>query len=624
MDHLMSRRMMRIEKKKKSMAAHLEILKLNEIDRTKNANKANLEISNTKTEPSPKRLRTETETEDTPVNGPSGKPKLSGEDFIKLKILLREQTNKMRAEAKFRLREIGELASLSTNFDDRMPLFISDIQHLILYSQIGHHSPYSPARWSQLEKFSKLQSTTVLIVENVSVYHYQAHESMFPFLCSTFPHKVEVITPGAYKGDIVQDLATIPLTMTQMKKFVNQYGSLQDAVTKTPDLFDRIRDLFPLANKIDERCTNLPRTDRFPRTHLLLSGWQMVEENFPLPIKGLMETKYAGYVLTKDEYKEVTAESPMFGIDCEMCRTTIGDLELTRISVVDENHQVFYEELVKPENKIVDYLTRFSGITPRMMKNVTKKLKDVQEDLRKLLPVDAILVGQSLSNDMHALKMMHPYVIDTSVIYNLTGDRVRKTKLQFLSWEFLNERIQEGRGGHCSIEDSLASLKLAQHKLAHDLHYGDAVMASVATHARHHPELGHPHYATSMLKQTTVLDKNAVVVGVEDISKKYHYFTYKDQQSSETKKINILYEKNNKSVINKVCESSAGYTLRVGHIRFTDNQIDKDSKNVFKQIDEWVQNVYSASTSPGLCIVLFGGQNQQGNGCCFIAIKRLS
>lgn len=79
--------------------------------------------------------------------------------------------------------------------------------------------------------------------------------------------------------------------------------------------------------------------------------------------------------------------------------------------------------MVKPDNEIVDYLTQYSGITKGMLENVTIKLENVQRDLQKLLPVDAILVGQSLNSDLHALKMMHPYIIDTSVIFNVTGDR---------------------------------------------------------------------------------------------------------------------------------------------------------------------------------------------------------
>ena len=38
--------------------------------------------------------------------------------------------------------------------------------------------------------------------------------------------------------------------------------------------------------------------------------------------------------------------------------------------------------------------------------------------------------------------MMHPYIIDTSVIFNITGARHRKTKLSLLSYMFLGETIQ--------------------------------------------------------------------------------------------------------------------------------------------------------------------------------------
>ena len=53
----------------------------------------------------------------------------------------------------------------------------------------------------------------------------------------------------------------------------------------------------------------------------------------------------------------------------------------------------------------------------------------VQTSLREILPEDCILVGQSLNSDLNALKMMHPYVIDTSVIFNITGDRSLLTHL---------------------------------------------------------------------------------------------------------------------------------------------------------------------------------------------------
>lgn len=144
--------------------------------------------------------------------GPSGKPKIHGEDLAELKKMLREKTKKIRNLPQFRLRELGENASLKVDLNDRIPMFLSDIQHLLMYSQIGVHSPYSPARWCALEKYNHLANVNLLIVENMSLYHFSSNENQFPFLSSTFHHKLEIITPGCYKSDIVKDLSMVPLT----------------------------------------------------------------------------------------------------------------------------------------------------------------------------------------------------------------------------------------------------------------------------------------------------------------------------------------------------------------------------------------------------------------------------
>lgn len=116
--------------------------------------------------------------------------------------------------------------------------------------------------------------------------------------------------------------------------------------------------------------------------------------------------RYANYVPTKEKYSEVTFHSPMFALDCEMCRTETGELELTRISIVNENLQVIYDTLVKPWNKITDYLTRYSGITQKMLEPVTTRLSDVQKKVQEILPPDSILVGQSLNCDLHAMQVL--------------------------------------------------------------------------------------------------------------------------------------------------------------------------------------------------------------------------
>lgn len=50
-------------------------------------------------------------------------------------------------------------------------------------------------------------------------------------------------------------------------------------------------------------------------------------------------------------------EQGVYALDCEMCYTTQG-LELTRVTVINEDCNTIYETLVMPENPIIDYNTR--------------------------------------------------------------------------------------------------------------------------------------------------------------------------------------------------------------------------------------------------------------------------
>ena len=82
-----------------------------------------------------------------------------------------------------------------------------------------------------------------------------------------------------------------------------------------------------------------------------------------------------------------------------------GDYGLARVAVVDEELKCVYHTFVKPKLKIVDYLTKYSGITPALLKKVETTEQDVRRDLQKLLPPDAIIVGQTVSSDLVALKV---------------------------------------------------------------------------------------------------------------------------------------------------------------------------------------------------------------------------
>ncbi|XP_050972141.1 RNA exonuclease 5-like isoform X2 [Labeo rohita] len=188
----------------------------------------------------------------------------------------------------------------------------------------------------------------------------------------------------------------------------------------------------------------------------LLTEQEMIKQKFP--VKGGQGCE--GFVCTRSDGHMMDG-SPLFGLDCEMCLTCAGS-EVTRVALVDDSGRCVLDELIKPPNPIIDYLTKFSGVTREMLAPVSTRLSDVQSKLLQLLPPDAVLVGHSLDGDLRALHMIHPHVIDTSVLYR--QDSGRRFKLKHLAQVILKREIQsEVRTGHDPCEDALAALHLAQY-----------------------------------------------------------------------------------------------------------------------------------------------------------------
>ena len=143
---------------------------------------------------------------------------------------------------------LGHSASLSINGsdEDRIPIFLSDIQNLLLYSILGHHSPSIPDRWCKLEKYNKVSHTVTLIIEGLSVDHYVSNESKFQHLASKLEHKLEFITPAIYGGSVVDELVVVPLSTTQKSRLIQQFGSLDEAVKHNKDIIKMFKAIFPI------------------------------------------------------------------------------------------------------------------------------------------------------------------------------------------------------------------------------------------------------------------------------------------------------------------------------------------------------------------------------------------
>lgn len=118
-------------------------------------------------------------------------------------------------------------------------------------------------------------------------------------------------------------------------------------------------------------------------------------------------------------------------------------MELTRVSVVDHTFKSIYETMVKPTNPILDYNTKFSGITAADLQGVTTTLQAVQKHLLKLFSSETILVGHSLESDLKALKLIHNTVVDTAEVFPHRRGLPFKRALRTLVAEHLLKIIQD-------------------------------------------------------------------------------------------------------------------------------------------------------------------------------------
>ncbi|BGP53492.1 hypothetical protein JCM8202_001136 [Rhodotorula sphaerocarpa] len=224
----------------------------------------------------------------------------------------------------------------------------------------------------------------------------------------------------------------------------------------------------------------------------LLNREQMADQAYPTPsalpdplpvdqdsVFGFDAWKRAdGWVEAPYQPEKPDQPKRILGIDCEMCLTDAGS-ELARVSVVNLEGKIIYDKLVKPDNPIRDYLTRFSGLTAEKLENVSMRLEDVQKDLTQLLDYNTILVGHSLECDLRVLKLIHSRVIDTSVIYQHPRGPPFKASLKWLAQKWLKKEIQAKtgeEGGHDSEEDARTAIELVKLKMEKGPGFGEFVV----------------------------------------------------------------------------------------------------------------------------------------------------
>ncbi len=165
----------------------------------------------------------------------------------------------------------------------------------------------------------------------------------------------------------------------------------------------------------------------------------------------------------------------VFAMDAEMAFTAYG-LELIRLTVVGLDGRLVYEAYVRPEHHIVDYNTRYSGLSARELDRLANKtLKQVQNDLMGFLSARSILIGHGLENDLRVLRLVHTTVIDTSIVFMEEGGSSMRPSLKHLAKVRLDKNIQTSDYGHDSKEDAVTCMELMLLKVGEDLRRGGII-----------------------------------------------------------------------------------------------------------------------------------------------------
>lgn len=192
--------------------------------------------------------------------------------------------------------------------------------------------------------------------------------------------------------------------------------------------------------------------------------------------------------------------------DCEMGYTVFG-MELIRLTATSwPTGEELLDVLVRPLGEILDLNSRYSGVWPDDLAQAeswiadksTKPTKssndDVSEDgelkpkkkqlkivsspevardlLFQLISPTTPLIGHGLENDLNSVRIVHPTIIDTVLLFPHKAGLPYRYSLKMLMDVHLNRKIQQETGpkmvGHDSAEDARAAGDLVRLKIRNE------------------------------------------------------------------------------------------------------------------------------------------------------------
>ena len=161
-------------------------------------------------------------------------------------------------------------------------------------------------------------------------------------------------------------------------------------------------------------------------------------------------------------------QSRYLALDCEMVGVGYKGKHssVARVTLVDWDGRIVYDEFVQQEQEVTDYRTFVSGITQLDLEDATLTKDECRQHVQTMI-ADKMLVGHALKNDLRALHLTHPWMStrDTAKYEPFMQTRFDDNilwprKLKELASEKLGREIQREGEPHSAYEDAAAAMDL--------------------------------------------------------------------------------------------------------------------------------------------------------------------
>ena len=179
--------------------------------------------------------------------------------------------------------------------------------------------------------------------------HYRVHSPIHAMLTAPLPKS---------KEEVQEEKSTKGPTKTRADKhWENKSTPIATFIASPEELLENDYVLHPVLYQTEDEKQQ-ERLRREQSSETAAHGW--ADSNV-----GTLED---GEVPEKDiEKGSLTAGREVLSIDCEMCKTEGGGLDLTRVSIVAWDGSVVLDELVKPDKPIIDHLTPYVAQVSRTL-----------------------------------------------------------------------------------------------------------------------------------------------------------------------------------------------------------------------------------------------------------------